>query len=145
MTDEVHRVVEHEVKLLDHRLADIEDDLKSLDVSIEHHLRDDTFTAKLVLWVPSGELVTRGDGPRRETAIRDAFADLSDELDVYLAKLRGEPDMRREEKFHRDKAELAREIIDAGQGWPSEPPHSEAEATSWTAPHPPATPLTDKP
>jgi hypothetical protein len=138
VTDEVRRVVEHEVQILDHRLADIEDDLKLLDVNIEHHLRDDTHTAKLVLWVPSTEIVATGNGPRREAAIRDAFADLSDELDVYLAKLRGEPSMRREGKFHRDKADLAREIIDAEQDWPSEPPHSDDEAASWAMPQSPA-------
>jgi hypothetical protein len=130
MTGEVHRVAERRIKQLDHRLVEIQDDLKFLDISIRQHLRDNTWTAKLVLWVPSAELAATGEGSRRETALNDAFDDLLDEVAVYLAKLRGVPSMRREEKFHRDKAELAREAIDAGQGWPPEPPSSEDEAAS---------------
>jgi hypothetical protein len=143
MTDEVHLVVEHEVQPVDRRLAHVEDDLKSLDVSIDHHLRDNTYTATLLLRVPGAELVAKGNGRRREIALRDAFADLADTLEDYLAKLRGESGMRREEKFHRDKAALTAEIIDGAQGWPTEPPRSDAEAESWAKPpvptghHPP--------
>lgn len=140
VSDAVHTVATREMQVLDQRLADVQEDLKSLDISIRRHLRDNTYTAKLILWVPSAEIVASGTGPRQETALRDAFVDLVDEVDIYLAKLRGEPAMRREAKFHRDKAELAREATDAGQGWPPEPPKSELEAESWVALQPPPTP-----
>jgi hypothetical protein len=131
ITDEVHRVAERRIKHLDHRLADIQEDLKFLDISMRHHQRDDTHTAKLVLWVPSAELAATGEGMRAKTALNDAFDDLLDEVEVYLAKLHGVPAVRREEKFHRDKAEMARAAIDAGQGWPPEPPSEEGEAASF--------------
>lgn len=143
MSDAVNRVAVHEIQRLDQRLADLADDLTSLDISLQHHLRDDTDTARLMLRVPGTEIVASGTGPHRETALRDAFADLIDEVEVYVAKLRSEPAMRREAKFHRDKAELARDAIDSGQDWPSEPPLSAQEATTWVAPHPPPSPRSD--
>jgi ribosome-associated translation inhibitor RaiA len=131
LTEAVYRAVEEEARRLDQHFADVAEDLVLLDVTVEHHLRDDTYTAKVVLRVPRHELAAAGNGPRRETAVHDAFNDLRDEVDVYLAKLRGEPAVRRESKFHRDKAALAAEAIEATQDWPSEPPHSDDEAVEW--------------
>jgi ribosome-associated translation inhibitor RaiA len=130
-SDAARRVVERETGLLDQRLRHVANDLKTLAVTMEHHLRDDSLTATLLLRVPGQQLVSTGHGPRDDTALRDAFADLRDQLDRYLAKLRGEPSKRREGKFHRDKAELTSESVDAVQGWPPEPPASEDEAADW--------------
>lgn len=133
-SDPIRKVVEREASKLDSRLAHVEDDLRMLSVSMEHHMRDDSRTASLRLSLPGQELVAAGRGPRDDTALRDAFADLQDRLDTYLAKLRGEPAKRREGKFHRDKAELTTEVVDAGQGWPPEPPVTADEAEAWGKP-----------
>jgi hypothetical protein len=91
----VREVVEREMRYLDARLATFDDDLKSLDVTVRHQLRDDTYSAKLVLRLPGRTIAVTGGGPWRPAAIRDAFDDLRDRLDEHLAKLRGEPAMRR--------------------------------------------------
>jgi ribosome-associated translation inhibitor RaiA len=91
----VQEVVEREVRFLDARLATFEDDLKSLDVTVRHQPRDDTFVAKLVLRLPSRTIAVTGSGPWRPAALRDAFDDLRDRLEEHLAKLRGEPAQRR--------------------------------------------------
>ena len=53
----VREVVEREVRFLDTRLATFADDLKSLDVTVHHQPRDDTYTSKLVLRLPSRTIV----------------------------------------------------------------------------------------
>jgi hypothetical protein len=106
ITDEVRAVVEYELRVLEQRLADIADDLKLLTVTVEHHLRDDSYTSHLVLEVPNRAIAARGDGRARGVALRDAFGDLLDEVDEYLAKLRNEPGERLEGKFHLSAQEL---------------------------------------
>lgn len=131
ITDAGRRVVEREASILDRRLADIDEDLRLLDISIEEHLRDGTFTAKLNLHVLDQSISVTGNGPRDDSALRIAFGRLDDGLGRFLAKLRGEPAHRREGKFHRDKADVAREGIDAAQNWPPDGPTSEHEAAEW--------------
>ncbi len=99
----VREVVEREIRFLDTRLANFADDLKSLDVTVHHQPRDDTFIAKLVLHLPSRTIVVHGSGPWRPTALRDAFDDMRDRLDEHLAKLRSEPAIRRAGKLEHDK------------------------------------------
>jgi hypothetical protein len=111
ITDEVHRVVGHELRVVERRLEDIAYDLKVLGVTVEHHPRDDTYTARLVLELPNRTLAAAGHGTRRGMAVRDAFRDLGDELDVYLAKLRGEPGERVEGKFHVSAQALHRDAL----------------------------------
>ena len=98
ITDAVHDSVEHESALLDRRLEDFAEDLKLLDVTLIHHQRSDTYTARLVLCLPDRELPADGDGPAPAVALRVAFDDLNDRLDEYLAKLRGEPAIRDEQR-----------------------------------------------
>lgn len=98
ITDSVRRVVDHEVVRVDQRLEDVAEDLKLLDVSIEHHQRSDTYTAKLVLCLPDREMPATGDGDSPPMAIRAAFDDMEDRLDEYLAKLRDEPAIRDEQR-----------------------------------------------
>jgi hypothetical protein len=98
----VREVVEREVRFLDTRLATFADDLKSLDVTVHYQPRDDTYTSKLVLRLPSRTIVVDGSGPWRPAALRDAFDDLRDRLDEHLAKLRGEPAIRRAGRFEHD-------------------------------------------
>ena len=98
----VREVVEREVRFLDTRLATFADDLKSLDVTVHHQPRDDTSTSKLVLRLPSRTIVVDGSGPWRPAALRDAFDDLRDRLDEHLAKLRGEPAIRRAGRSEHD-------------------------------------------
>ncbi len=131
ITDAGRRVVEREAAILDRRLADIQEDLRILDVTIDEHVRDGTFTAKLNLHVLDQSIRVTGNGPRDDSALRVAFGRLDDGLGRYLAKLRGEPAHRREGKFHRDKAEVAREGIDAAQDWPPQGPATDVEAAEW--------------
>jgi len=91
----VREVVERESRYLDTRLANFAEDLKSLDVTVRHRTRDDTFVAKLVLRLPSRTIAVTGTSQWRPAALRDAFDDLRDRLDEHLAKLRGEPALRR--------------------------------------------------
>ncbi|HET9015807.1 MAG TPA: hypothetical protein VFN57_09430 [Thermomicrobiaceae bacterium] len=98
ITDGVRESVDHESAVIDRRLEDFADDLKLLDVTLVHHRRDDSYTARLVLCLPDREMPADGDGPAPTVALRAAFADLSDRLDEYLAKLRGEPAIRDEQR-----------------------------------------------
>jgi hypothetical protein len=90
----VRDVVERELKFLDARLANFEDDLKSLDVTVRYRARDEMYVAKLVLRLPSRTIAVTGSGPWRPAAIRVAFDSLRIRLDEHLAKLRGEPAWR---------------------------------------------------
>jgi hypothetical protein len=106
ITDDVRHIVDRELRVLERRLADIAEDLKLLSVGIEHHLRDDTYSARLVLHILDRELAAGGRAAVRGAALRDAFVDLMDQLDEFLAKLRNEPGERVEGKFHLSAQEL---------------------------------------
>jgi ribosome-associated translation inhibitor RaiA len=95
ITNGVRYATERAVESIDRRLARMNDDLKSLDVTVTHHERDNTYSARLVLRVPGHELPAAGHGMRRDAAVRDAFADLNDVLERYLTRLRREPAIRR--------------------------------------------------
>lgn len=131
LSDAARQFVERETDKLSTRLPHVGDDLKLLNVSVEQHLRDGSHTANLRLSMPGRELAAAGHGARDDTALRDAFADLGDQLNRHLAKLRGEPAKRREGKFHRDTAALVAELADEAQGWPPEPPHTAEDAATW--------------
>jgi ribosome-associated translation inhibitor RaiA len=91
----VHHVVEREIRVLERRLADLPEDLPQLDITMEHHQRSDTYTARLLLRVPDRDLVARGDGQTPAQALRDAFSDLYDEVERFFSKLRREDAIRR--------------------------------------------------
>jgi ribosome-associated translation inhibitor RaiA len=93
--DKVNHIVEREIRILEKKLADLEDDLKLLDITIEHLQRSDTYVAKLHLRIPGPDIVAKGEGQNPAQALRDAFDDLYDELDRQLAKWRNEPFIRR--------------------------------------------------
>jgi hypothetical protein len=130
-TTQVTRVVERAARRLETRLESFAEDLRYLDVTTEHHLRDDSFTARVVLSLPDDKIAATGHGPRGDVAVRDAFDDLFDRVESYLARLRGEPEIRREGKRHRDKADLAAQATATAEGWPLTPPVSEDEAATW--------------
>jgi hypothetical protein len=130
-TVRVTRVVDRAARRLDTQLASFADDLTLLDVSTERHRRDGSFTARVVLSLPDAKIPASGGGLRREVAVREAFDDLFDRVEVYLARLRDEPSIRRESKRHRDKAELAARAVAAATGWPSDPPATADEAATW--------------
>jgi hypothetical protein len=134
LNNDAKSVLEQRVRSLDRRLSRVAEDLKFLDVTIEQHLRDQSYTAKLVLRVPNHEMAAAGDGTTQSMALRDAFDDLLDEVGRYRAKIGNLPAIRREEKFHIEKATMAREALDAAQGWPPEPPESEDDLASWGVP-----------
>ena len=95
----VQDVVEHEVETVERRLEDVADDLKLLDVTVEHYERSDTYTARLVLQIPNRTIAARRDGGKTASeAVRKAFDDLRDQLDEHLAKLRGEKQIRDEQR-----------------------------------------------
>lgn len=91
----VQHVVEREIRVLERRLADLPDDLPQLDITMEHHQRSDTYTARLLLRVPDRDLVTRGEGRNPAQALRDAFSDLYDEIERFFSKLHYEDVIRR--------------------------------------------------
>ena len=98
ISDKVRETVEKESKLLDERLAHVEEDLTLLDVTFEHHLRSDTYTAKLVLHVLDRSIAATGTWDKQTTAVRRAFDDLYDQLDEFIAKLKDEPEIRDEQR-----------------------------------------------
>lgn len=91
----VRDVVEREIRVLERRLADFPDDLPFLDITMEHHQRSDSYTARLLLRIPDHDLVARGEGQNPSQALRDAFSDLYDEVERVLSKLRREDAIRR--------------------------------------------------
>lgn len=131
LSDAARQVIEREAARLSTRLPHVGDDLKVLNVSVEQQLRDGSRTITLHLNMPGRDLAATGRGPRDDTALRDAFQDLDDQLARHLAKLRGEPAQRREGKFHRDTATLVADLAERAQGWPSEPPRTPEEAAAW--------------
>lgn len=94
----VRETVDKEAQLLDERLAHVEDDLKLLDITFDYHLRSDTYTAKLVLHVLDRPIVASGTAERQTMAIRQAFDDLDDQLDKFVAKLKHVPQIRDEQR-----------------------------------------------
>jgi len=97
--EKVEHLLERELRVIERQLEDIDDDLKALDVTIEHFQRSDTYEARLRLSVPDRELAARGEGVNPLHALRDAFAELREELERYLAKMRGE-DFKRRARQH---------------------------------------------
>lgn len=91
-------VVEEKSKRLEKQLKNIEDDLKSLDITVEHHMRSDSYTTKLRLNVLDKQLVATNHGKQLAESARGAFDDLFDQLEAFLAKLRKEPDIRDERR-----------------------------------------------
>jgi len=94
----VRETVDHESQLLDERLAHVEDDLKLLDITFDYHLRSDTYTAKLVLHVLDRSIVANATAEKQATAVRQAFDDLYDQLDEFIAKLKHVPAIRDEQR-----------------------------------------------
>jgi ribosome-associated translation inhibitor RaiA len=94
----VRETVDRDSKLLDERLAHVEDDLKLLDISFDYHLRSDTYTAKLVLHVLDRTLAASATAERQTIAIRQAFEELYRQLDEFIAKLKHEPEIRDEQR-----------------------------------------------
>lgn len=123
-------MIDRALRRLDDRLVDFADDLKSLDLTLDYYTRAKTFDAKLVLSLAGQRLAVVGKSARRETAIREGFDELLESVDAYLARLRGEPVIRREGKFHREKASLMAEVAAAASPVP-EPPRSAGEAARW--------------
>jgi ribosome-associated translation inhibitor RaiA len=91
-------VVEDKSRLLERMLETIEDDLKSLDITAEHHMRSDSYTTKLRLTVLNRRLVASNHAKELPESARGAFDDLFDQLETFLAKLRKEPDIRNERR-----------------------------------------------
>jgi hypothetical protein len=102
LSEDMREAVEREMRFLDTRLATFADDLTSLDVTVRSQSHAGNYTSKLVLRLPSRTIAVEGDGPSRPAALRDAFAVLRDRLDEHLAKLRGEPAIRRAGRRERD-------------------------------------------
>ena len=96
--DEVRTEVEKESKLLDERLVHVEEDLKMLDVTFDHHQRDDTHTAKLVLHVLGTNLVASDTRDLQIVALHGAFKELYGQLDEFIAKLKDVPEIRDEQR-----------------------------------------------
>ncbi len=98
IADAIRETIDTEAKLLDERLAHVEDDLKLLDITFDYHLRSDTYTAKLVLHVLDRTIVASATAERQAMAVRQAFDDLYDQIDEFIAKLKGEPGIRDEQR-----------------------------------------------
>jgi ribosome-associated translation inhibitor RaiA len=94
ISDKVRETVEKESRHLDEGLAHVKEDLKLLDVTFEHQQRSDSYTAKLVLHVLDRSIAAKGTAGQMASAARRAFDDLYDQLDEFIAKLKGEPEIR---------------------------------------------------
>jgi ribosome-associated translation inhibitor RaiA len=116
---QVERHVRAKADLLDARLRTFEEELVELDVHLDHRKkrnaeRRDTsyFDGHLVLYLPGRKLPNlsaSGHGERWETAINEAFDDLTDQLDRLLAKLHGDTDIhayQHRPSWEREGAEL---------------------------------------
>jgi ribosome-associated translation inhibitor RaiA len=98
INEPLRRVVEQKSRLLDKHLQHVQDDLKLLDVTVDHHLRSDTYTTRLVLRVLDREIAAANQAKTIPQSARGAFDDLFDQLDEFLAKLRREPEIRDERR-----------------------------------------------
>jgi len=98
VANEVRDLIEQEAVTLDKRLAHVDEDLKLLDISFEHHVRDDSYTARLVLHVMGQTLPASATASRQGMAARHAFEELYKQLDAFIAKLKHEPDIRDEQR-----------------------------------------------
>jgi len=98
VANEVRDLIELEAVTLDKRLVHVDEDLKLLDISFEHHVRDDSYTAHLVLHVMSQTLAASSTASRQGMAARSAFDELDKQLDAFIAKLKREPEIRDEQR-----------------------------------------------
>ncbi len=98
-------IVEGEAERLDRRFATVDEDLKRLDVDLQFHEKTDSYRAKLVFHAPDRQLAADGHASRLDTAIRRAFDDLDDKVDEYLARVRHEPQIHREQIARRAEEE----------------------------------------
>lgn len=88
-------LVRRKAQLLDRRFADVDDDLKTLDVSLHYHDKTNSYRARLLFRGPTQQIAADGHGDTLGYAIRRAFHDLYDKVEQYLADLRYEPEIRR--------------------------------------------------
>ena len=98
VANEVRDLIETEAATLDKRLTHVDEDLKLLDISFEHHVRDDSYTARLVLHVMGQTLPASATASRQGMAARSAFDELYKQIDVFIAKLKHEPEIRDEQR-----------------------------------------------
>ncbi len=98
---DARRLVEREAELLDRHFATAAEDLKLLDVALHYHDKTGSYRARLVFHGPGRQVAADGHAEELDMAIRRAFDDLYDAVDEYLAKLRREPDIRREQRSQR--------------------------------------------
>lgn len=110
ITDAVRATAMQKAQAVERRLTHIADDLQDLDVTVEYRHHDDTFIAKVVLAIPAHTLPAHGEAPTAAGALGLAFDDINDQLDEALAKMRGEPRIRRQQLAWRlPSAQLARD------------------------------------
>jgi ribosome-associated translation inhibitor RaiA len=103
-----HEIVEREAERVDRHFADVDEDLKLLDVGLHYHEKTDSYQVKLVFHAPDRQLAADGHATKLGMAIRRAFDDLYDRVDEYLAKVRSEPEIRREQIAQREAEERSR-------------------------------------
>lgn len=102
-----HDIVEREAQRIDRRFANVDEDLKRLDVDLQYHEKTDSYRAKLIFHAPDRQLAADGHATKLGMAIRAAFDDLDDKVDEYLARMRHEPQIHREQIARRTKEEGA--------------------------------------
>ncbi len=100
-------LVEREAQRIDRRFADVNDDLKRLDVDLHYHEKTNSYRTKLVFHAPDRQIAADGHASKLDTSIRRAFDDLEDKVDEYLARRRHEPQIHREQIARRAKEEGA--------------------------------------
>ncbi len=102
-----YEIVEREAERLDRRFTTVDEVLKRLDVDLQFHEKTDSYRAKLVFHAPDRQLAADGHTLMLDTVIRRAFDDLDDKVDEYLARVRHEPQIHREQIARRIEEEGA--------------------------------------
>lgn len=102
--------ITREVARLERRLRHFAPDALHLFLDVERHARREEYRANIRLDILGVALpVKRNKGPSLHALLKEAFADVEDQLERYLAKL------RREYLHERKRASLRTEEIDAAE------------------------------
>ncbi len=101
MTALVRELADRDVE---RRLATVPDGGRRLEAVLEQHPARHLYRASLRLRLPRQSLIAWEEGEDGEGVVREAFAELSRQIDRYIARVKGTPEWRRPARRERLRA-----------------------------------------